>query len=62
MDSIEKKEIHVDGLFEQYLKEESCLSILSTFNELCDILGLSNETNKRVLQYFSYIVVVSFIG
>lgn len=49
MDSIEKKEIHVDDLFEQYLREDSCLSILSTFKELCDILGLSNETNKRVL-------------
>lgn len=49
MDSSEKKEIHVDDLFEQYLREDSCLSILSTFKELCDILGLSNETNKRVL-------------
>lgn len=49
MDSSEEKEIHVNDLFEQYLKEDSCLSILSTFNELCDILELRNETNKRVL-------------
>jgi hypothetical protein len=45
MDSIEKKEIHVDGLFEQYLKEESCLSILSTFT------GVPGEKHRPVASH-----------